>query len=125
MRMRIVPIFALAVLAIPATAQARMLYIKQARTITTRIALAEIKRDRYYPNYVHTTTPACTRNTQHRVTCDYTIMHTTNRDDKYAPRHGDSCKRRVVVTRTGSNPPVGRRLNLDCYLHNPGEDYEP
>lgn len=124
MRMRLIPIFAL--LLVPATAEARTLYLKQARTISARIAQGDPLLNQHAPNWAGTpTTPACVRRAKTRATCDYTINYTRTDRETSQRRY---CLRRVAVTLTRSGKAVGRLMTeLDCALQKISErdpDYE-
>jgi hypothetical protein len=112
---------------IPAQADAtHRLWIKQARTVTTRMARAEIRADRDYPDHIAFTKPTCKRTSRTSATCEYTVVH-HNGPDGSKPAGFGSCQRRVYVRLpAGSRHAVGSKANLDCYLKQPNgdSDYE-
>lgn len=125
MRKFLVPaLFVLA--ALPATAEARTLWLKQARTVSARIAKTDTYINRYSPDWAGavTTSPKCVRKTRTRATCDYRIDYTPT----HPVTHGGShryCLRRVVVTLRRGHPRGHLMTNLDCGLQDMNQpDYE-
>lgn len=124
MRKFLVPAL-LALLVIPATAQARTLWLKQARAVSARIAAHDSYINRDAPDWAGAaTTPVCVRKSRTRATCDYTINYT--RVDGKGPSYRRYCKRRVSVALRHDRPVGHLLVNLDCALqdHSGDPDYE-
>lgn len=123
--MRKVPVLALlAVLAIPATAEARILWLQQARAVTARIAEHDSYISRNAPDWAGAaTTPVCARKSRTRATCDYTINYTRIQG---RPSYRRYCNRRVVVALKHGRAVGHLLVNLDCALqdHSDDPDYE-